>query len=76
MHKPKEAPSDAILPRFARGYRAPLPRSVRDIRAVDQQVESKPLLVISADGKGIVMRKDDLREATRKAATSSRRKRA
>jgi hypothetical protein len=30
--------------------------------------QTGPLLVLSADGKGIVMRKEDLREATRKAA--------
>jgi hypothetical protein len=30
--------------------------------------ESGPILVITADGKGVVMRKEDLREATRKAA--------
>jgi hypothetical protein len=33
-------------------------------------VDSGPILVITADGKGVVMRKEDLREPTRKAAES------
>jgi hypothetical protein len=33
-------------------------------------MDSGPILVITADGKGVVMRKGDLREATRKAAES------
>jgi len=36
--------------------------------------ETGPLLVISADGKGVVMRREDLREATRKEAERSRHK--
>jgi len=32
--------------------------------------ESGPILVLTADGKGVVMRKEDLREATREAAES------
>jgi|CXWL01.1.fsa_nt_gi hypothetical protein len=41
-------------------------------RAEAQQ--SGPILVLSADGKGVVMRKEDLRPATRKAAAKRRHK--
>jgi len=43
-------------------------------REVMEQETSGPILVISVDGKGIVMRKEDLREATRKAAEQRTRK--
>jgi hypothetical protein len=54
-------------------------RSARDFDGFYCEVEraaalgaadSGPILVITADGKGVVMRKEDLREATRKAAES------
>ena len=51
-------------------------RSAQDFEAYYEQAEraakvaeeTGPILVITADGKGVVMRKEDLREATRKAA--------
>jgi hypothetical protein len=39
-----------------------------------QGVSSQALLVLTVDGKGIAMRKEDLREATRRAAQSGSRK--
>ena len=39
-----------------------------------QGVSRRAVLVLTADGKGIAMRKEDLREATRRAAQSSSRK--
>ena len=35
---------------------------------VQASLESQPILVLTTDGKGIVMRQEDLREATRKSA--------
>ena len=56
-------------------------RAARDFDAFYDRAESaeaaaseKDLLVLSLDGKGIVMRRDDLREATRKAAESAQHK--
>jgi hypothetical protein len=53
----------------------------RDFDAFCERPESaeaaqseKDLLVLSLDGKGIVMRREDLREATRKAAESGQHK--
>lgn len=37
-------------------------------RAAKLAKDTGPILVITADGKGVVMRRDDLRDATRKAA--------
>jgi hypothetical protein len=39
-------------------------------RSIPPLVDSASLLVLTADGKGIVVRTEDLREATRKAATA------
>ena len=58
-------------------------RAAQDFEAFYEQAERSaklaevtgPILVITADGKGVVMRKDDLREATRKAAGKRTRKR-
>jgi hypothetical protein len=41
-------------------------------RACDKAVSDCPIVVVQADHKGIVMRKDDLREATRKHAVSKK----
>lgn len=56
-------------------------RAAQDFDAFYDRAESaeaaaseKDLLVLSLDGKGIVMRRDDLREATRKAAESAQHK--
>ena len=38
------------------------------------EAKSADILVISADGKGVVMRREDLREGTKKKATTRRRK--
>ena len=42
--------------------------------AAEAAANEKELLVLSLDGKGIVMRREDLREATRKAAESAEHK--
>lgn len=43
-------------------------------RAAEAVEETEDLLVLTTDGKGIVMRTEDLRESTRKAAERARRK--
>jgi hypothetical protein len=43
-------------------------------RAMPQDLSGGSILVVSTDGKGVVMRPDDLREHTRKAAEKSTRK--
>lgn len=43
-------------------------------RMADGEEDTEDLMVLSSDGKGIVMRKKDLRESTRKAAERSQRK--
>ena len=40
----------------------------------EQNVQTGPLLVITTDGKGVVMHEQDLREQTRKAAKKSKKK--
>ncbi|MGH9304931.1 MAG: ISKra4 family transposase, partial [Acidimicrobiales bacterium] len=54
-------------------------KSTADVEAfyatrTHEEVDEGDVLVISADGKGIVMRPDSLREATRKAAASAKNK--
>ena len=48
--------------------------ATRSVKKPAEVAQSAPLLVIQTDGKGIVMRKEDLREVTRKAAEVSRQK--
>lgn len=54
-------------------------RAARDVESFYAEAKSEPAsktdaVVLSCDGKGIVMRPGELREATRKAAETSRRK--
>lgn len=43
-------------------------------RVLEEEANSDDLLVLSTDAKGIVMRQDDLREATKRKAESSKKK--
>lgn len=48
--------------------------ATRSVKKPEQVAQSAPLLVIQTDAKGIVMRTEDLREVTRKAAEASSKK--
>ena len=56
---------DAAAQDFDVFYAQPCPE------AIEQHAATKPILVLSFDGKGVVMRKEGLREATRKRAEAS-----
>lgn len=46
----------------------------KSVKTAEEVAETAPLLVIQTDAKGIVMRTEDLREVTRKAAENKRKK--
>ena len=48
--------------------------AAQDVKKTVQDPREIPLLILTTDGKGIVMRKEDLREATRKKAESAKHK--
>lgn len=48
--------------------------AAREMTAPAEADKTGPILVLTTDGKGVVMRPDDLREATRKAASERERK--
>jgi hypothetical protein len=48
--------------------------AARGMTTLAEADQTAPILVLTTDGKGVVMRPDDLREATRKAANSRQRK--
>lgn len=65
-----ERTSSTVLPKFeTRSKPTSPPRRLRRRRDPGED-----LLIISTDGKGIVMRHEDLRESTRRAAEKSARK--
>lgn len=63
-HVPKRQAQELVV-RAAQDFEAYYEQAERAAKVAK---ETGPILVITADGKGVVMRKEDLREATRKAA--------
>jgi hypothetical protein len=68
-HLPKRQ-SEQVAVKIAQDFEA-----FYDLRQAQEREVSADLLVLTTDGKGIVMRQEDLREATRKAAQSASPKR-
>lgn len=67
-HVPKRRLEEMVL-RAARDF-----DGFYETRRIDPREETSSLLVISADGKGVVMRPKDLREKTREAAAKRKHK--
>ena len=67
-HVPKRQLEEMVL-RAARDF-----DGFYETRRIDPREETSSLLVISADGKGVVMRPEDLREKTREAAAKRKHK--
>jgi hypothetical protein len=65
-HLPKRQ-SEEVAVKIAQDFEA-----FYDLRQAQEREATEDLLVLTTDGKGIVMRQEDLREATRKAARRAR----